>query len=83
MIFSLGIRIHGGRESNVCNLRRRRGHCFRFNPLLASIDSLTLLSVAPNAAPEHRADRSPPGVRKIRQEQQNVENLADFSFPLF
>ena len=24
--------------------------------------------------------RIPPGVRKIRQEQQNVENLADFSF---
>ena len=26
-------------------------------------------------------NRIPPGVRKIRQEQQNVENLADFSFP--
>ena len=24
--------------------------------------------------------RIPPGVQKIRQEQQNVENLADFSF---
>ena len=26
-------------------------------------------------------NRIPPGVRKVRQEQQNVENLADFSFP--
>ena len=77
-----GIRTHGGRNSNIRNLGRRRRYCCRFNLLLASIDSLRSLPASQDDPLGHRFLRSPPGVQKIRQEQQNVENLADFSFPV-
>jgi hypothetical protein len=36
---------------------------------------------APRASGDSERNRIPPGVQKIRQEQQKVVNLTDFSFP--
>ena len=66
-----------------------RGQTMRMSPQWGVQKANELSSLARN---EHRhrskvpvqrlseRNRIPPGVRKIRQEKQNVENLADFSF---
>ena len=49
------------REAVIRNLGQHSGFCFRYNPLFASIDSLTSFSPMANDPLGHHSDRSPSG----------------------
>ena len=55
----------GGRQRFARNLSRRSGYRCRFNPLLASVDSLTSFSPSVNAPLGHHSDHSPDPIKKI------------------
>jgi len=71
------------RDNPVRNLGRRSGYCLRFNPLLASIDSLTSFSLLANAPLGHLSDRSPARLQRVAEARISASKIHFLKFPHF